>query len=222
MANIKVDGKLVEVPDYFTLLQAAVAVVVLLFDAGIITPPVPRPKYDQHQQQYGQYSGGGYYGQQHGGQHGGPQQQGPQQQGLQQRPGYPTPYGGYSGSGQTTGGFPAQSGPPTPPTSIRRSPTADAPPGMPAPSMPRQRLLGFWSTRSPSRKWSPQMTSPCAVTSSPIGGKLSWMPARRVGCSMTSRRVYSPWRRISAMRVAPQQPVGSPLAASTSRRRRTP
>ena len=46
----------------FTLLQAIVAAAVLLFDAGVITPPVPRPKYEQP---YGQYGapGGCYYGQ---------------------------------------------------------------------------------------------------------------------------------------------------------------
>ena len=42
----------------FTALQAIVAVAALLFDAGVITPPAPRQKYDQ-QQQYGQYGGPG-------------------------------------------------------------------------------------------------------------------------------------------------------------------
>jgi hypothetical protein len=114
----------------FTLLQAAVAVVVLLFDSGVITAPVPRPKYEQPQS-YGQYPG--YYGQQ---QPGGPgqHQQGPQQQ----RPGYPTQYtgGGYPGSGQSTGGFQAaapsgQSGPPTPPTGF---PTYGQPPASNTPT----------------------------------------------------------------------------------------
>ena len=68
----------------FTLLQAAVAVVTLLFDAGIITAPAPRPKYDQSQH-FGQYPGH-YYGQPHGQPQHGPGA--PQQQG---RPGYPTP-----------------------------------------------------------------------------------------------------------------------------------
>lgn len=105
-----------------SLLQAGSAVAALLFDTGVLTPPAPKPKYDQ-QQQYGQYGGpGGYYGQPHTGghqpqqHHGGSHQQGP----AQQRPGYPSQYGGYpGGSGPTTGGFPAsgqQSGPPTPPT----------------------------------------------------------------------------------------------------------
>lgn len=108
----------------FTLLQAAVAVVALLFESGIVKAPVPRPKYDQGQQ-YGQYPGS-YYGQQPG-------------QLQQQRPGYPTPYtgsGGYPSTGPSTGGFSpapsgqqsssqAQSGPPTPPTGF---PTYGQPP----------------------------------------------------------------------------------------------
>jgi Family of unknown function (DUF5336) len=92
----------------FTLLQALAAVGALLLDAGIITPPAPRPKYEQ--QQYGQYGPGQYYGQQHGLPQGGPQQQ--------QRPGYPPQYGGYPG-GPAAGGFThagPHGGPPTPPT----------------------------------------------------------------------------------------------------------
>jgi Family of unknown function (DUF5336) len=129
----------------FTLLQAAVAVVVLLFDSGIIAPPVPRPKYDQ-QQQYGQYPGG-YYGQQSGQpQHGGPgqHQQGPQQQ----RPGYPSQYGGgYPSTGPSTGGFPSvpQSGPPTPPTGY---PTYGQPPASNTPT-----------TQVPSQHQSPSSQS---------------------------------------------------------------
>jgi len=95
----------------FSVVQAIVAVAVLLFDAGIITPPVPRPKYEQPQQ-YGQYGAPGpYYGQPH---HGGPPQHAPQQQ----RPGYPSQYGGGYPGGPSTGGFSGgpQSGPPTPPT----------------------------------------------------------------------------------------------------------
>ena len=62
----------------FTVIQAIVAVAVLLFDAGVIAPPAPKPP--QYDQQYGQYGGPGapYYGQLP---HGGPpqhqQQQGP-------------------------------------------------------------------------------------------------------------------------------------------------
>jgi hypothetical protein len=127
----------------FSVLQAIVAVAVLLFDAGVITPPVPRPRYEQ---QYSQY-GAPYYGQQHPGQQhpGGPHQPGPQ------RPGYPSQYGGYpGGSGAPSGGFASapqggtQSGPPTPPTGFptygqppsNSTPTAQAPaqPESPSPS----------------------------------------------------------------------------------------
>jgi hypothetical protein len=119
----------------FTMFQAIAAVAVLLFDAGIITPPAPRqPRYDQ---QYGQYGGPGgqqYYGQ---AQHGGP----PPQQGLSQRPGYPSQYGGYSGGNPSTGGFSGaqQSGPPTPPTGF---PAYGQPPSSSTPTaqaqMPQQ------------------------------------------------------------------------------------
>jgi hypothetical protein len=88
------------------VLQAVLAITALLLDAGVITPPAPRPKYDQY---YGQY--GGYYG---------------QQQPPYGQSGYGGQYGGYP-SGPTTGGFSAQPGPqpnsaqsqhgsPTPPT----------------------------------------------------------------------------------------------------------
>jgi hypothetical protein len=106
----------------FTLVQAIVAVAVLLFEAGVISPPAPRPRYEQ-QQQYGQYGAPApYYGQQH--QPGPPHQQGPQQQ---QRPGYPSQYGGGYPGGPSTGGFSSgqQSGPPTPPTGF---PTYGQPP----------------------------------------------------------------------------------------------
>lgn len=114
----------------FSVLQAIIAVAVLLFDSGILTPPAPRPKYEQQQQPYGQY--GGYYGQ--------PPHAGPPPQGIQQRPGgyQGAPYGGgYPGAGQS-GGFPAspqgggaQSGPPTPPTGF---PTFGQPPSSSAPT----------------------------------------------------------------------------------------
>lgn len=107
------------------LIQAGAAIAALLFEAGVITPPAPKPQFDQ-QPQYGQYGGPSqYYGQQHQPQHGGQ----PYQQAQPQRPGYPSQYGGYSGA-PNTGGFPVQapqggpqgqqgqqpSGPPTPPT----------------------------------------------------------------------------------------------------------
>lgn len=106
----------------FTVLQAIVAVAVLLFDAGVITPPAPRPRYEQ---QYGQY-GAPYYGP--------PPQGGPHQQGPGPRPGYPSQYGGgYQGGAPSTGGFTAgqQAGPPTPPTGF---PTYGQPPSNSAPT----------------------------------------------------------------------------------------
>ena len=96
------------------VVQAILAVTALLLDAGVITAPAPRPKYDQYGH-YGQY--GGYYGQQS-------PYQSPQQSG------YGSQYGGYP-SGPSTGGFSSvgpqsglqqgspqahQQGSPTPPT----------------------------------------------------------------------------------------------------------
>jgi hypothetical protein len=98
-------------------LQTVLAIAVLLLDAGIITPPAPRPKYDPYQQFGG---GAGYYGQQQ--QFGQP----PRPQAFSQPPGY-QPYGGYP-SGPPSGGFPPhshQAGPPTPPTGF---PTYSPPP----------------------------------------------------------------------------------------------
>jgi uncharacterized membrane protein len=110
-----------------TVLQAIAAVGALLLDAGVVTAPAPRPKYDQYGQygQYGQYAGqpGGYYGQP-GQQHAPYQQHSPQQ--SSQQSGYGSQYGGYS-SGSSTGGFTAagpqqgsqqgqQQGTTTPPT----------------------------------------------------------------------------------------------------------
>ncbi len=107
-----------------SLIQAVVAVGALLLEAGVVSAPAPRPKYEQPQ--YGQYGPpAGYYGQPQG-----PPQQAPQHSPAMgppqgQRPGYPSQYGGYQ-QGPSTGGFGsvgpqggglgAQSGPPTPPT----------------------------------------------------------------------------------------------------------
>lgn len=101
---------------FLTFVLAAVAVVAVLFETGILSPPAPRPAtpqqqsptggYGQGQQQYGQgqaygqqpYGQGGYGGQQYPSQPGYPQQgqqqwgqQGQPQQGYaqpQQQPGY--------------------------------------------------------------------------------------------------------------------------------------
>jgi Family of unknown function (DUF5336) len=82
------------------VIQAVLAVSVLLLDAGVITPPAPRPKYDQYGH-YGQY--GGYYG----------------QQAPYQQSGYGSQYGGYP-SGPSTGGFSA-AGPPSGPVQSSQS-----------------------------------------------------------------------------------------------------
>jgi hypothetical protein len=132
-------------------LQTIAAIYALLLDAGVMSPPAPRPKYDQYQAPYG----GGYGMQQGGGQfapsgpYGAPHAM--QQPGAQGPQSYGKPQSGYQPqggvpSGPSTGGFaqpphaaqppqsqqpqqPQQSqhpsGPPTPPTGY---PTYSAPP----------------------------------------------------------------------------------------------
>lgn len=105
-------------------LQAVAAIGALLLEAGVITAPQPRPKYDQ--QQYPPY--GGYYPQPGAGLH---QQGPPTPQQVNPRPAYPQ-YGGYPQGPANTGGFAAQnqdSGPPTPPTGFPAysQPTVQAP-----------------------------------------------------------------------------------------------
>jgi hypothetical protein len=75
------------------VVEAGLAITVLLLDAGVITPPAPRPKYEQYGN-YGPYAG--YYG-----------QQAPYQ--PPQQSGYGAQYGGYPSpsSGPSTGGFSA-------------------------------------------------------------------------------------------------------------------
>ncbi|WP_420109357.1 DUF5336 domain-containing protein [Mycolicibacter arupensis] len=115
----------------FSVLQACAAVGSLLLEAGVVTAPAPRPKYDPYAQ-YGLPPGGNYYGQP--GQQGqqGYGHQGHQGQQAPQQPGYPSSYGSYP-SAPSSGGFGAQhssssgafnsgvqqsspQGPPTPPT----------------------------------------------------------------------------------------------------------
>ena len=114
-------------------LQTVVAIAALLLDAGVITPPAPRPKYDPYQPY-----GGGYYAQpSFSGPPSGPQ---PQRtpQGFGPTPGYPPQFGypgGPPGSGFPTQQIPTQqihqTGPPTPPTGF---PTYAQPPSAPASS----------------------------------------------------------------------------------------
>jgi hypothetical protein len=116
-------------------LQTVVAIAALLLDAGVITPPAPRPRYDPYQPY-----GGGYYAQpSFSGPPSGPQPpHAHAPQGYGPTPGYP-PQFGYPG-GPAAGGFPTQqiptqqihqAGPPTPPTGF---PTYAQPPNAPASS----------------------------------------------------------------------------------------
>lgn len=111
----------------FSILQAAAAIGSLLLEAGVITPPVPRPKYDPYAQ-YGLPPGGNYYGQQGYGGQGHQVPQAPQQSGYPSYGGYPpAPSSGGFGAQQAPGSpsssafssgaqQSAQQGPPTPPT----------------------------------------------------------------------------------------------------------
>jgi hypothetical protein len=124
-------------------LQTIVAIAALLLDAGVISPPAPRPKYDPYQP----YAGG-YYGQPQftgppsgppgppaPGPHGPPT---PGPQGFGQPQG-PPQYGGYPAAGPTAG-FPPQGqqvGPPTPPTGF---PAYAPPPSAPAGGAPTEQL----------------------------------------------------------------------------------
>lgn len=115
------------------VLQAIAAVLVLLYDTGVLTPPAPKPRYE-NQYQYGQWggqygaAGGGYYSQGPGA----PAAPGGLQPGP--RPGYPSQYAGGYQQGSSTGGFAApgpqssgQHGSPTPPTGY---PTFTPPPAV--------------------------------------------------------------------------------------------
>lgn len=126
-------------------LQTIAAIGALLLEAGVVSPPAPRPKYDPYQQQYS----GGYYGQppqlSAPPQHAASQQQPPpssqptqtiRQPGYSQYGGYPGGPGQGQGHGQgqppSAGGFSAHgqdSSPPTPPTGF---PTYAQPPSSPA------------------------------------------------------------------------------------------
>lgn len=89
--------------------EAVAAVGALLLDAGVITAPTPRPKYDPFGG-YGQYGQYGQYGGQPGGYYGQPGAQQPAQNPAQSS-GYGSQYGGgYSGSNPNpqSGGFAAQ------------------------------------------------------------------------------------------------------------------
>jgi hypothetical protein len=115
---------------FLTFVQAAVAIGALLFDAGVISAPVPKPKYEQ-QPQYGQYGAPNQYYGQHA----------PHQGGPQQRPPYAGQYGGYSGGASSGGGYAAAgqpNGPPTPPTGFPTYSQPQATPSTPTGQVPAQ------------------------------------------------------------------------------------
>lgn len=116
------------------LLQACAAIAALLYDAGVLTPPAPKPVFEPQQPQYGQYGGPSqYYGQQS------QPQRYQQQPPPQQRPGYPSQYGNYPG-GSSTGGYPVQGsqGQHSSPQGGQQSGPATPPTGFPAFGQPQQ------------------------------------------------------------------------------------
>lgn len=136
-----------------SVLQAIAAVAAVLLEAGVITAPTPRPKYDPYAGygqygQYGQYGTPGYYSQ--------PAQPPAAPHNPQQPGGYGSQYPGYQSSqnptqaampSPSTGGFGAQSspqsgampaapqGPTTPPTGF---PSFSPPPSVGAESGQQQ------------------------------------------------------------------------------------
>jgi hypothetical protein len=119
--NADVSGWALIVIVVVSALQTIAAIGTLLLDAGIVSPPAPRPRYDPYQQPYP--GAGGYFGQPQQGPYGGPPSGGhipPSAQPTQtfNQPQGPQHYGGYPG-GPPSGGFSSaadQNGPPTPPT----------------------------------------------------------------------------------------------------------
>ena len=143
-----------------SVLQAIAAVVVILLEAGVITAPAPRPKYDPYAQygQYGQYGygaaqqPGGYYGQPGAPQHAAPPSHTPQASG------YGSQYGGYQASHAPTqsaiptnppsGGFNAQPSAQSGPQPAAHQGPSTPPTGFPSFSPPPQ--AGAASTGSPA------------------------------------------------------------------------
>jgi hypothetical protein len=168
----------------FSLFQAIAAVGVLLLEAGVITAPAPRPKYDPYAQ-YGQY--GGQYGQQYGQQPYYGQPAGQQPAGIQ-APGAPQPgqpygqqYGGYGqspaaqaptqtvGTTPQTGGFGSQPAP-----SAQSGPQPAANPG---PSTPP---TGF-----------PSFSPPPSVGAGSSGSQGGGAPANYSSAPTTSQQAYN-------------------------------
>lgn len=124
-----------------SVLQALAAVAAVLLDAGVITAPKPRPKYDPYAG-YGQYAQYGQYGQQpYYGQPGAQQQHGGHQ--SPQHSAYGSQYGGYPSSQAptqasipTTGGFGAQPSPQSGPQPAQQHGPSTPPTGFPSFSPP--------------------------------------------------------------------------------------
>lgn len=112
--------------------QAVAAVGALLLEAGVITAPTPKPKYDPFSG-YGQYGQYGQYGGQPGGYYGQPNAQQPAPNPGQ--PGYGQQFGGYPGGpNPQSGPFAAQPTQQVP--QQQQAPTHTPPTGFPSFSPP--------------------------------------------------------------------------------------
>jgi hypothetical protein len=142
ISHAKVAGWALIVIVVVAALQTVLAIAALLLDAGVISPPAPRPRYDPYQQYGGYYMQPGQQPQFLQPQASGPQQSGVATQSFSQPQGFP-PYGVPGGpssgpfqavppaGGPAGGGFPPHghaAGPPTPPTGF---PTYAPPPSQP-------------------------------------------------------------------------------------------
>jgi hypothetical protein len=153
---------------FCSVFQAIAAVAAILLEAGVITAPTPRPKYDpysqygQYGQQYGQYQQQPYYGQQ-------PQQ--PQQ---------PSGYGSQFGGGYNPNQLPTQTAIPTPPSTggFSAQPSAQSGPQPAAqhqgPSTPPTGFPSFSPPPAVSAGSGSQGSSAPVNYSNPGGGQQSY------------------------------------------------
>lgn len=165
----------------FSVFQAIAAVAALLLEAGVITPPAPRPKYDPYAQygqygaQYGQYGQQPYYGQQAGLQAPAPQQQ---------QPGQPSPYGQqFGGYGQGQGQAPTQTLNTAPPSggfgAQPASPSAQSGPQPTLHQGPSTPPTGF-----------PSFSPPPAVNAGTGGAQGGSAPVNYSSAPTTSQQAY--------------------------------
>ena len=122
----------------FSFLQAGAAIANLLLNAGVITAPEPKPRYEQPQPSYGQYPP------QYGGYAGGPS-----------TGGFPAPG---QPSGQQGG---QQSGPPTPPTGFPAY-GQPQPPGSSADTGPQGTVSGPQHQAQPTQQAQPSASQQAA------------------------------------------------------------